>query len=199
MPLLDTPERDLEPEVRPRAQRVPEPCPAGSPRRAWRALRVLPSPGTAAARPVWVRQPAQLRGLGKGSALGVGPLPQPHRRRSSRRAPAKARSFRAIAALRAGDPSATFDRRERLTHSSTESKIHRSTEATRGRLGPGSGLRCSGLGPREGQKLSFSAGRAGEPPVGLGPSAAVPRAPNVGLESFRTRGRGKLECGRVSR
>lgn len=41
MPLLETPEPDLEPEVRPRAQRVPEPCPAGSPRRAWRALRTF--------------------------------------------------------------------------------------------------------------------------------------------------------------
>ena len=108
----ETPEPDLEPEVRSRAQRVPEPGPVGSPRRAWCALRMFP-PQAAPAQELrrheaGLGEPGRpaLRARCCGWALsssrtGAGPVGEPK----------KARSLRAIAALRAGDLSATFDRR----------------------------------------------------------------------------------------
>lgn len=108
----ETPEPDLEPEVRPRAQRVPEPGLVCSPRRAWRTLRMFP-PQAAPAQELRRHEaglgapgrPApRARGCGwalSSSRTGAGPVGEPK----------KAGSLRAIAALPAGDPSTTFDRR----------------------------------------------------------------------------------------
>lgn len=128
-------EPDQVPEARPSAQRVPELGPADSPRRAWRALRMFPPQAAqprncAAMRPAWLRQAAQLRGLRQGSVLWVGPCgwalcssrtgPGPVGK-PQRRPDLSARSRRFVQVTRV--PRSIG---ERLTYSSTESKIRRS-------------------------------------------------------------------------